>query len=112
MPGVRQQTNFSQLKAHDVQLERLGLLAERYFADDHLEARYAAARAQVDKLTSATLAKAFHCELVPQDPNDEPPASCWRAFALGAARTPRVRQSGAENEYSMNFAPMQIRTRP
>ncbi len=34
MTGVRQQSNFSQLKAHDEQLERLGLLAERYFADD------------------------------------------------------------------------------
>lgn len=34
MPGIRQQSNFSQLKAHDEQLERLGLLAERYFADD------------------------------------------------------------------------------
>lgn len=41
---------------------------------DRLEARYAAARAQVDKLTPATLAKAFRGELVPQDPNDEPAA--------------------------------------
>ncbi|MDP2760425.1 MAG: restriction endonuclease subunit S [Sideroxyarcus sp.] len=37
-----------------------------------LEARYAAARAQVEKLTPATLAKAFRGELVSQDPNDEP----------------------------------------
>jgi len=34
MTGVRRQSNFSQLKSHDEQLERLGLLAERYFADD------------------------------------------------------------------------------
>lgn len=34
MVGLRLQSNFSQLKAHDEQLERLGLLAERYFADD------------------------------------------------------------------------------
>jgi type I restriction enzyme S subunit len=39
---------------------------------DHLEARHTAARAQVEKLTPATLAKAFRGELVPQDPNDEP----------------------------------------
>ena len=39
---------------------------------DRLEARYAAARAQVEKLSPATLAKAFRGELVPQDPNDEP----------------------------------------
>jgi type I restriction enzyme S subunit len=39
---------------------------------DRLEARYISARAQVEKLTPATLAKAFSGELVPQDPNDEP----------------------------------------
>lgn len=39
---------------------------------DRLEARYAAARAQAEKLTPSTLAKAFRGELVPQDPNDEP----------------------------------------
>ena len=39
---------------------------------DRLEARYITARAQVEKLTPASLAKAFRGELVPQDPNDEP----------------------------------------
>lgn len=39
---------------------------------DRLEARYTAARKQVDQLTPALLAKAFRGELVPQDPNDEP----------------------------------------
>jgi type I restriction enzyme S subunit len=39
---------------------------------DRLEARYTAARSQVEKLTPATIAKAFRGELVPQDPNDEP----------------------------------------
>jgi type I restriction enzyme S subunit len=39
---------------------------------DRLEVRHTAARAQVEKLTPATLAKAFRGELVPQDPNDEP----------------------------------------
>ncbi len=39
---------------------------------DRIEARYTAARAQVEKLTPATLAKAFRGELVPQDPSDEP----------------------------------------
>ncbi|CAB1368423.1 DUF1016 N-terminal domain-containing protein [Denitratisoma oestradiolicum] len=34
MNRVHRQGNFSELKAHDAQLERLGLLAERYFADD------------------------------------------------------------------------------
>lgn len=39
---------------------------------DQLEARYAKAKAHVDKLTQSILAKAFRGELVPQDPNDEP----------------------------------------
>lgn len=39
---------------------------------DRIDARYATACAHVDKLTPATLAKAFRGELVPQDPNDEP----------------------------------------
>jgi len=49
MPSICQPSNFSQLKAHDEQLERLGMLAERY----------------------SLLAKAFRGELVPQDPTDE-----------------------------------------
>jgi type I restriction enzyme, S subunit len=39
---------------------------------DQIEARFAEAQAQVDKLTPSLLAKAFRGELVPQDPNDEP----------------------------------------
>jgi type I restriction enzyme S subunit len=39
---------------------------------DQLEARYAKAKADVEKLTQSILAKAFRGELVPQDPNDEP----------------------------------------
>lgn len=139
------QTNFAHLEQHDEQLLRLGILAEKYFAEDpntcllklrqlsellaqlvaartgqllapeetqfdllrrlqdsgiltreiaqlfgevrrtgnaanhmlegdadRLEARHKAARAQVEKLTPATLAKTSRGELVPQDPNDEP----------------------------------------
>lgn len=39
---------------------------------DEIEQRYQKARAYVDKLPQAILAKAFRGELVPQDPNDEP----------------------------------------
>ncbi|HOB99712.1 MAG TPA: restriction endonuclease subunit S [Verrucomicrobiota bacterium] len=39
---------------------------------DRVEARLQRAQAQVDKLTTSILAKAFRGELVPQDPNDEP----------------------------------------
>jgi len=30
------QTNFAQLEQHDEQLLRLGMLAEKYFAEDHI----------------------------------------------------------------------------
>jgi type I restriction enzyme S subunit len=39
---------------------------------DRIEARLATAQKTVERLTPATLAKAFRGELVPQDPNDEP----------------------------------------
>jgi len=39
---------------------------------DQIEARYAKAKAHVDRLTQSILAKAFRGELVPQDPHDEP----------------------------------------
>src|SRR5207237_7755890 len=39
---------------------------------DQIEARYAKAKAYVEKLTQSILAQAFRGELVPQDPNDEP----------------------------------------
>lgn len=60
LPPVEEQTEI----VHRV--EALLAMASR------LEARYTAARAQVEKLTPATLALAFRGELVPQDPNDEP----------------------------------------
>jgi type I restriction enzyme S subunit len=39
---------------------------------DQLEARFAKAQSQVDKLTPSLLARAFRGQLVPQDPDDEP----------------------------------------
>jgi type I restriction enzyme S subunit len=68
---------------------------------DRLEARYTTARAQVEKLTPATLAKAFRGELVPQDPNDEPASklleriratSCTESFKL-RGRKPKIQNS-------------------
>jgi type I restriction enzyme S subunit len=38
---------------------------------DQLEARYAKAKAHIEKLTQSILAKAFRGELAPQDQNDE-----------------------------------------
>lgn len=50
---------------------------------DAIEARYSNARAQVDRLTPAVLAKAFRGELVPQDPNDEPASALLERLRNG-----------------------------
>jgi len=60
LPSIKEQTEIVR------RVETLFAFADR------LEARYTAARAQVEKLTPSLLAKAFRGELVPQDPNDEP----------------------------------------
>ena len=61
-----------QLPSLDEQTEIVRRVETMFAFADRLEARYTAARSRVEKLTPATLAKAFRGELVPQDPNDEP----------------------------------------
>lgn len=56
----------------DEQHEIVRRVAALFALADQIEARYQKAKAQVDKLAPALLAKAFRGELVPQDPNDEP----------------------------------------
>jgi hypothetical protein len=56
----------------DEQIEIVRRVETLFAFADRLEARYKTARAQVEQLTPALLAKAFRGELVPQDPNDEP----------------------------------------
>ncbi len=63
---------------------------------DRLEARYTAARAKVDKLTPATLAKAFRGELVPQDPNDEPASVLLER--IKASRTEKPKANRGRNK--------------
>ncbi len=67
---------------------------------DTLEARLATARARVDRLTPALIAKAFRGELVPQDPNDEPAAillkrisSATQTQVPGPKRVPSSRRT-------------------
>jgi len=54
------------------QTEIVRRVEELFAYADRMEARYQTARARIDKLIPAILAKAFRGELVPQDPNDEP----------------------------------------
>ncbi|MDP2177344.1 restriction endonuclease subunit S [Methylicorpusculum sp.] len=60
------------LPSVDEQTEIVRRVESLFAYADRMEARYNNARAQVEKLTSALLAKAFRGELVPQDPKDEP----------------------------------------
>ncbi len=52
---------------------------------DRIEARLATAQRLVERLTPATLSKAFRGELVPQDPNDEPASVMLEALRVGAS---------------------------
>jgi type I restriction enzyme R subunit len=66
-----------------------GRRVEALFAyADRLEARYAAARARVERLTPALLAKAFRGELVPQDPDDEPAGELLERIRAARTATP------------------------
>jgi type I restriction enzyme, S subunit len=58
---------------------------------NRLEARYQAARAQVDQLTPSLLAKAFRGELVPQDPNDEPAEKLLERIRSAQAKSGTVK---------------------
>jgi type I restriction enzyme, S subunit len=61
---------------------------------DRLEARYAAAHAQVEHLTPALLAKAFRGELVPQDPDDEPASVLLESIRAERAAAPAKPKQG------------------
>jgi type I restriction enzyme, S subunit len=65
---------------------------------DQIEARYAKAKAHVEKLAQSILAKAFRGELVPQDPNDEPAIELLKRIAgHGSSRKrKRVATNGHE----------------
>ncbi len=61
---------------------------------DRLEAEAARARALIDRLESAILARAFRGELVPQDPNDEPASVLLDRIRAQRATAPRPKRRG------------------
>lgn len=69
---------------------------------DRLEACYQAARAQIERLKPALLAKAFRGELVSQDPNDEPASVLLeRIRAERAAQPAKPKRSQAYRKQTM-----------
>jgi type I restriction enzyme S subunit len=59
---------------------------------DRLEAEATRARALLDRLESALLARAFRGELVPQDPNDEPAQTLLDRIRAQRAATPKAKR--------------------
>jgi len=104
--AARPHLSFDQLKAFqvpDVDPEAAAIAVaqvEAAFARaDRLEAEAARARALLDRLEAAILARAFRGELVPQDPADEPAAILLdrvRAECAAAPRTKRGRCRAAD----------------
>lgn len=82
MPDSSLQSNSTHLKEHDEQLLRLGMLA---------------ARAQVARLTPATLGNAFRCELVPQDPNEEPASMLLRCVRAATSVQPKPKKTKSKS---------------
>jgi type I restriction enzyme S subunit len=77
--ATRPRINLGQLKDYAFELPPLLEQAEivhrvetLFALADRIEARLATAQRLVERLTPATLSKAFRGDLVPQDPNDEP----------------------------------------
>jgi len=64
---------------------------------DRIEARLTEARAQLERLTPATLAKAFRGELVPQDPNDEPASALLERLSEPQTATKPTRRGRAKS---------------
>ncbi|MDR4519835.1 MAG: restriction endonuclease subunit S [Nitrosomonas sp.] len=90
------------LPSFEEQTEIVRRVEEMFAYADRIEARYHAARARIDKLTPAILAKAFRGELVPQNPDDEPASvlldriRASRAANAATSKPERRRNRGAK----------------
>lgn len=84
----------------DEQTEIVRRVESLFAFAERLEARVKTARARVDTLTPATLAKAFRGELVPQDPNDEPARVLLERIRAEKEATPSSRSKGKRRNSS------------
>ena len=90
------------IPARDEQDEIVSRVEAIFAYAERLEARYQAARTQVERLTPALLAKAFRGELVPQDPNDEPASVMLeRIRAERATPLAKPKRSQADRKQTM-----------
>lgn len=75
--------------------EIVRLITNAFARADRVEAEAARARALLDRLEGAILAKAFRGELVPQDPNDEPASVLLDRIRAERAATPKPKRGRA-----------------
>ncbi len=73
-------------------LRSLDLLRATFTRADRLEAEAARARALLDRLEAAILARAFRGELVPQDPDDEPASVLLERIRARRAAAPKAKR--------------------
>jgi type I restriction enzyme, S subunit len=73
-------------------LEIMRLIGVAFARADRLEAEAARARALLDRLGAAILARAFRGELVPQDPADEPATALLNRIRETRAATPKPKR--------------------
>ena len=76
----------------DEQVRLVGKLDAAFARADRLEAEAARARALLDRLETAILARAFRGELVPQDPRDEPAAVLLDRIRAQRAAAPKPKR--------------------
>ena len=96
---ARKTLNVSLIKAVPIMLPSLAAQAETvsrievaFARADRMEAEAARARALLDRLEAAVLAKAFRGELVPQDPTDEPASKLLARIRAQRADAPKVKR--------------------
>lgn len=78
----------------DEQAEIIRRVEALFALADKVQAHYDTARARVDKLSPALLAKAFRGELVPQDPSDEPASALLQRLRAAKASEPAAAKRG------------------
>lgn len=76
--------------------EIVNLITDAFARADRMEAEAARARALIDRLEAALLAKAFRGELVPQDPADEPASALLTRIRANRAAAPKPKRGRKE----------------
>lgn len=75
----------------------IGMIDLAFERADRLNAEVTGARALIDRLESAILAKAFRGEMVPQNPKDEPASALLDRLRIKRASSPMPRQARTAN---------------